>query len=415
MIAGIIVLSIFLTATVTMLFIGQQNDSYRTAMLVRQQRDIDMFSEDLVAVYPGLSPEGAQGGVNQWVMNMSNYGGVDVHLARIYINSSASPGCYPGCVLNPSATPTPNSFRVTDGVVNAGEFGHQVLLWLPTSITLNPPTSTVAVATTRGRIFRFQYPFPLKAAGSGGSGGTGLNFGPLTIRVETDMITYSVYNGSQPNTYPRPIANNPNGGWIFPFGSNTAIIFFIKIYSQGVSPVTLASESSFQAIQFGTPGNIQNFFLIAPMSTSLCTSTFLALNPYTELPYCSDFPPTGIGSIPGGNTAPSKTGGVTAYSSQNPYIIPTPPQPGVCCSQPVWLLFSATKEGSLGTTAQALSVSSSNPPVFYTYLNLVFQYDDGGGPYTYAVDLPFLTLCAGPATSQGSGGSYTASCPVTEA
>lgn len=425
MIAGIIILSIFLTATVAMMLVGKQNDSYRSTMASMQQNDIDRFSENLVGTFPGIvacQPPSSwptycktspPPGINQYAMNISNYAGIDAHIVRIYINSSASPGCYPPsrplCILDPSPTPESYAFLTSSSLVNPGEFGHQVVFWLPSTITLPsapPPVSTISIVTSRGRVFSFRYPFPPQIVGRGGTSvaGNGLNLGPLSIRYETDMITYAINNGSNPNTYPLPINNNPGGGWIFP--QSTPVMFFIKIYNQGVNPVTLVSESNFQVVQFGNPGAVQPFFLVAPMDTGLCTGTFQKLDPYNELPACGS-DPLFQASISGGNTAVSKTGTVQGYSISQPYVIPPLGPNGGCCGQPVYVLFSAVNAQS--SKARSISVSSSNPPAFYTYLNLVFQYDDGGGTYTYGVDLPFIVFCAGT-------GSYTntANCPITE-
>lgn len=398
-----------------MMLVGQQNDSYLSTLAVRQQRDIDMFTENLVGVYPGLSScqttcqigssslPAPPVGINQYVMNISNYAGIDSLIVRIYINSSASPGCYPTpCILNPSTTASANSFRMSDGLVNPGEFGHQVVLWLPSTVTFSPsppPLNTVSISTVRGRIFTLQYPFP-KIGGNGGPGGTGLNIGPLLIRYETDMITYSIYNESNPNTYPRPTP----GGWVFP--TSTPLIFFIKVYNQGVSSVTLVSQSNFQLQQYGTPGNVLNFFLVAPMSTTLCTGTFQTIpngDPYGESPYCGSG-----GSISGGNTFPTSTKTVVGYSISQAYVIPQPPQAGVCCSPPVYLLFSAATPR--GSSAASISVNSKGPPVYYSYLNLAFEYNNGGGIYSYGVDLPFIVVCGG----SNPTGSYGQTCAPSE-
>lgn len=222
MIGGIIVLSLFLTALTAMVLISQQNDTYQTIVDKMSQKDIDRFSENLIANYPGLNPP-TQGVTctgsainlcNQYDMIVSNVGGLSnagsvggtlggsagaggggiaILIARIYINSTTgSTGCalptpptttpaYSPCVLLPDSrwfkpqpppqTPVAYTFRAPDALLNPGEFNHIVRFWLPcvtscsTSVFLPGggtfvPQNSVWIITARGRTFSFQWPFP---------------------------------------------------------------------------------------------------------------------------------------------------------------------------------------------------------------------------------------------------------------
>jgi hypothetical protein len=179
-------------------------------------------------------------------------------------------------------------------------------------------------------------------------------------------------------------------------------MFFIKIYNQGINPVTLLKDSIFQLTAFGDPGTMKQFYIVAPLDSGQCT-TVNQLDPYRESIYCGP----GASQTPNGNWKPTV---IYAYDSSKPYVIPRPTQPGVCCSPPVYVLFAAKFPGGNGGTdnGDKISVSLNSPiPVFFTFLDLVFSYDDGTGPFTYGVTLPFITICVGTPP-------YPASCPLSE-
>lgn len=203
MIGGIIILAVLLTALTTMVYVGQQYDAYQKIVSGMSQKDVDRFSENLVANYPGLVPPSGTSacGTNtcyKYIMSLSNVGGLNnaqadvpsggsgssggsgggigVQIARIYINTtvpkgSPTAGCAPQsgnspCILNPVSSATAYGFLQTQAFLNPGEFSHTVTLWLPSSNGLLPnpdpptPQNTIWIITTRGRVFSFQWPFP---------------------------------------------------------------------------------------------------------------------------------------------------------------------------------------------------------------------------------------------------------------
>ena len=172
-IGGLIILSLILTALGTMVFVSQQYDQYQqTDYMMAEFRDQGQ-SENLVANSPGLQANPAWsgcGGCNMYNMSLSNLGGVGVQIARIYITSTGS-GCTTLCILNPlstTATSTSYAFKQSTQFLNPGEVNHAVLLYLPGSVSLPsayPPPNTIAIVTSRGNVFSFQWPFPFQMGG----------------------------------------------------------------------------------------------------------------------------------------------------------------------------------------------------------------------------------------------------------
>jgi len=380
MIGGIIVLTLLLTALGTMVFVSQQYDAYQSLVSKMSQTDINRFAENLVAVYPGLVGPTNDSGTNRYTMILNNVGGIGTQIARLYINSTNS-GCTSVCILDPAPSRTVYRFRQGDAFINPGEPAHNVTFWLPSTTTL--PTdlgsNTVWIITTRGRIFSFQWTLP-PTGGTTVAGGPGsLYIGPLVIKFEPILITYTTNTVSIPAI---PISS----GWLIP--SHVNIIFFIKFANKGVNDVKLSKASNFQVQQFGSPGNVVNFWMIAPMSTNLCQNTFQR-NPLTANVTCAS-------SYSGGNTYPNGNNLVVYDGTKHPYIIPkNPTQPGVCCGPPVYVLFAAQDMAGKPNQNKYSQIPEGYDGPLYTFLDLTFIYDDGTGSYVYGVNLPFISFCAG--------------------
>lgn len=406
MIGGIIVLTLFLTALLAMIVLTQQYDTYQSFATQIEREYANRFTEKLVGTYPGianLSPDPVQG-TNQYTLLITNVAGVESQIARIYINANSGvrPNpCSPGpCILNPSESVVPNTFNSVEASLNPGEFSHRLDIWLPTSMIMlggtngDPPGSyQFTLVTLRGAVFSFFYPFPPQGGVGGGSGGTGIYIGPLLIKFEPSLISVTNSTVTIP---PNPIP----GGWNFPFGSKSPVIFYIKVYSQGINPVTLTADSQFQAQAYGSPSAFQNFYIVAPMDLTYC-ETNLGGDTNPGNPTTLDC----RSSYNGGNTypgAPPLSGNqVILYSlSQHPYIVyPNATTPGTCCGKPVYLLFSTGwGAGAYNGVAQYLKdwYSGKGGPIA-TYLSLGFEYDDGTGqgPYIWGVNLPFISACEG--------------------
>jgi hypothetical protein len=166
-IGGIIVLTLFLTALTIMVFTSQQYDSYQTTVEMMNQKDIQSFSENLVAVYPGIYRSASVTGgsctpsCNTYDLMVSNQAGIGTEISRIYINSTFG-GCTTLCVLDSASSPQPFHFLSSTGFVNPSEYGHLLIFYLNSTLTLPNVigANTVAIVTSRGRVFSFQWSFP---------------------------------------------------------------------------------------------------------------------------------------------------------------------------------------------------------------------------------------------------------------
>ncbi|HXZ90902.1 MAG TPA: hypothetical protein VEG61_07555 [Candidatus Dormibacteraeota bacterium] len=189
MIGGVIVLSLLLTALGTEVFVTQQYDQYEQTVNRMAQYRNQQWSENLVAISPGLTivnktvsgwGSGCDGsGVNNYNCynaTISNLGTVGIQITRIYINSTgtagsgcSSPNPQP-CILNPTSTIGSYAFNAANEFLNPGEANHQVILALPLGVGLpnpNPgfPQNTILIVTSRGNVFSFQWPFQVSVFG----------------------------------------------------------------------------------------------------------------------------------------------------------------------------------------------------------------------------------------------------------
>ena len=189
-IGGLIILTLILTALVTMVFVSQQYDQYQQSVSYMGQYDSQRLSEKLVFDSPGLTVltsanvpgwgSGCTTTYNCYGMTVSNLGGVGVQIVRIYINSTgpkgsgcSSPNPQP-CILNPTLTITSYAFNQANQFINPGEVNHVVMLALPIAVTLPNPTpafeeNSIVIATGRGNMFSFQWPIRLQVYGQSNS------------------------------------------------------------------------------------------------------------------------------------------------------------------------------------------------------------------------------------------------------
>jgi len=432
MIAGIIILSVFLTAFVAMVIISQEYDVYQNTLHKVEQKEIDRYSENLMGAYPGII-NGTEiqvdparcGGVtcNNYTILLNNLG-IGTQIARIYINSSQAPGCVGLCVLDPAAPPSgyglPYRFRASDGYVNAGESFHNVVVWLPSDIRLTKTCGasstgchTVKIVTIRGSIFLFLYPFPILGAGiGGGEGGTGIYIGPLVITFQKNLVTYTNSIISSP---PLPIGGT-NGYWVIPSG---ALVLYVKIQTdaKAKNDVYLTAQSVFEIMRFDSPGSVNYFYVIAPISLTLCddfhnkdptiicdttygyNSNGNNGNPAQIAPYraCQDDSFNPPKQVPP-QQYNTQTCNNPPYNDGPRYLIPQPSPAQRQLKQrgnPVIVAFAVNKPS--GTNPQ--KIQGGNPPSGWntlsvtSFLGLSFVYDDGAGAYIYGVTLPFIAMC----------------------
>jgi len=245
-IGGLIVLSLLLTALGTMVFVSQQYDQYQQLVRQMSQYDSQQFSEKLVINSPGLAlltttaisgwGSGCTTTYNCYNVSISNLGGVGVQIARIYINSTGPNGLgcsysssfpnLPPCILNPSPTIASYAFNQANQFLNPGEVNHALVLALPIAVTLpnpNPavPQNTIALATTRGNLFSFQWPFQLQIFGQSQSA---FSSGIMKIAYQTNSSSgydsIHDYNGASGHTSSTYCHNEPLQN--YPAASNYA-------------------------------------------------------------------------------------------------------------------------------------------------------------------------------------------------
>lgn len=416
MIAGIILLTIFLSALVFTLLIAQQYDVYQSTAAGMQQMQIDMYSENLLAVYPGVvngtgtqvgnvfqvSCVGGGGLCNNYTVIVNNLG-ITTQVVRLYIDQPGS-RCAP-CIIDPANATYPvaaDHFRVASNqvseTVNSGESQHYIVFWLPSGTSLSTCVLStqckISIATSRGRIFSFLLPFSPSAFSSGSSGGTGIYIGPLVITFQKELITYTNNNITNP---PIPIGGN-NGYWTLTPGAQGKIILYVKIQTDVnvTSDVYLTPQSVFELERFDNPGVVNFFFAIAPITPTFCAK--FKLNP----PYNQDLNCNGVPYLadPSGNTG--NIASIVPYNAcgQPPrtyntsctgrYIIPKP-DPVTQRNQkgtPIIVAF-AVSVVSGGTNKLQTIQNSWNGKSVTSYLGLSYVYQG----YLYGVTLPFIAMC----------------------
>jgi hypothetical protein len=267
------------------------------------QKDINAFSENLVAIYPGIS-----GGVNTTTglncpvpsgcsLLISNEAGIGTQIARIYINSTypnaSISGCANLCIFDEASIPTPLHFIESSAFVNPSEYSHQVILYTNSTLALpigSPGLNLITLVTARGRMFSFQYPFPtggttsylttdiMKIAYSklatggysssnepaaGGSGGTGYchpntesatkivapnPFGTLWF-VEP-WISSTIFNNALPVNF--GVGNTPAGY------NETMLYVYVNVTNSQNQPIVITGGSILlQVTYFTTVGSSQ--------------------------------------------------------------------------------------------------------------------------------------------------------------
>jgi hypothetical protein len=434
MIGGVIVLGLFLTALAAMILVTQYYDAYQQTVNGMKQTDLERFSENLrglgLQLQAQVSCTGTTGLCNKYTLMLTDLtvnGSVNIGLqiARIYISTNQTieaGGCATACVMNPSESinpPAQFTFDAYASYVNPGEMEHNVTMWLPNGITLPEDTNaanTITLVTTRGRQFSFPWPAlpsPPPAAGAGGAaGGTGIYIGPLVITFQKRLISYSTQAGQ----VQLPILGN-TGGWVLPA---PPLIIYLKIQTDKGTPnnVYLTAQSVLELAQFDSPGAVDSFFVVAPITQSFCLSAFNAQDKSINCSPSYGYSPdscTSPSCIPGNTGDPSHlvpylTCSTVPYSScpltlGYRYMIPRPTTQQLQDGDrgdPVIVAFAAkTASGSQLQTGNDLAQGH-----FVTsFLGLTYVYNDntGIGDYTYAVTLPFMAMCI---DSSGSATNY---------
>jgi hypothetical protein len=288
-IAGIIVLTLVLTALSTMIFIVQQYDAYQSILNNMSQADNDRFSENIVFVLPGVALGNCGGGLCNDSLTLANNGPSAVQIVRVYINSNSSL-CSSLCIFNPSnatANATaPYTFDTTASLIDPAESSHVLALWLPSSVDLSEcrdqnALCTISLVTMRGRVFSFQWPLE---TGVAIPSELRLDVGPFRVVYDNNLVVFtsSQTNPDYPlpqgcaNHYPSTTSCYP-GGWYFtPLGGQT-VVFYIRLNNIGGAPVLLLDSSYLLAEGINRLTNetdIAQFYIVQPMSQECHDSYF---------------------------------------------------------------------------------------------------------------------------------------------
>jgi hypothetical protein len=406
-IGGLIILTVILTALTAMVLVAQQYDTYQSILDVMSQKDIDRLSENIIAVYPGISgPQlvsGCGGSCNQYNMSLTNLGGIGTQIVRMYLNSTPPGDCYNLCVFSNSSALSPFHFLSSSSFINPAEAGHVLVFWLPSTINLptdSPQANTIGLATSRGRTFSFQWPFP--PAGNYVPTDLHLDMGPIRITYDPNLITFTTNSSQHQSPGPSGCANtqpssNPcmPGGWTTTFPTtlfDRGFVFYLRMSNIGTSPVELLDRSYVYARGWTngtnpTPDNPVLFYIIQPMSQN-CWSSYFRSSYFDNS--SNTWPLTGACPTPVEFQAYNGTGNPpypTTCTSNNPcYLLPQGSTLGVP-GTPVYVLFSASARHQSTPASPTLNGSH----IYVLYLELYYQYPAHTG-YEYTLTIPLFTI-----------------------
>jgi hypothetical protein len=215
-----------------------QYDSYNHVITTMSQKDQQAISENIVPVNPGGS--NFNNANNTFDIVVNNLGGISVSIARIYIQNVSptnSLQCNTApCVLN-QAPSSPYSF--TAGNVPAGVINYHIHVQ---GIVINDNSGyKVILASTRGRLFTFYYPWPQTLTNSG-NGVFTTNVGPLAIYFDSKSFNFT--KGTDPVS---------QSAFCIPSGTN--LVLWVKITNTAtVSSVTLRASTIIQLEAYGVSG-----------------------------------------------------------------------------------------------------------------------------------------------------------------
>ena len=219
-----------------------QYDSYNHVITSMSQRDQQAISENIVPVNPGgVNFNNAN---NTFDIVVNNLGGISVSIARIYLqnisptnNLQCSNSAPPvPCVINPAPS-APFSF--TAGNIPAGVINYHIHVQ---GLVINDGSGyKVILASTRGRLFTFYYPWP-QTLTNGGTGVFTTNVGPLAIYF--DFKSFNFTKGTDATSQSA-----------FCIPSGTSLVLWVKISNTATdSNVTLRASTIIQLEAYGVSG-----------------------------------------------------------------------------------------------------------------------------------------------------------------
>ena len=272
-----------------------QYDNYNTSLRQMGQNDALASSENLVPTNPGAQNFSSTG----FNVPVNNLGGTTVSIARIYITNvspTGSTNCTTGpCLVDPApgtsnCTGNGNCF-FTNGNVAAGEINHLIHVTMPTAISgqsLNDGSAwRVILASTRGRLFSFFYPWPITPVNVGNPGGNFVtNIGPLSIYF--DFKSFNFTQGAQTSSQSA-----------FCMPSSSTVVVWVKLANTATdSGVTLAGSTMMQMQPYSANGFGQfvRTWIVSPTS----------VNPASITPYNQVTNPYFLPAAPANGAAPTQ-------------------------------------------------------------------------------------------------------------
>jgi hypothetical protein len=277
-----------------------QYDSYNQVISKMSQRDQLTTSENLVVTQPGVVDCCAGNGFN---ITVTNLGGAAITISRIYINNVNPTGqCTSSpCVADPSGTPA-----VSNGNIQLGELNHKIKV---SGISVNDGNAyRIVLASTRGRLFSFYYPWPVTVNNNNGGGSFVTNIGPLSVYF--DFKSFNFTQGAQTQSQSA-----------FCVPSSTTMVLWVKLANTATdSSVTLQGSTMMQMQPYSANGFGQfvRTWVVSPTSInpSSITPYNQGTNPYT-LPAATANGPSSSVEVYFGGSSQGGTGGVSLGRDDN--------------------------------------------------------------------------------------------------
>ncbi len=244
---GLFFVIIILMGFNLMLWGFMQYDAYNSVINSMSQRDQQAASENLVPVNPGLTDFTA----NSFNITVNNLG-ISVSIARIYI-TNIFPGIAPVCTSGPcTVDPLPGTPYISNGNVPEGVINYKIKV---TGLAISSNDGSgykVVLASTRGRLVSFYYPWPVPPPPTSSLFQT--NIGPLTVYF--DFRSFNFTRGSQIQS---------QGAWVMP--TNEPVVVYIKVTnaaSDGDIRLRVQSVLLFYPYGAGGVGSATPFYIVDP-------------------------------------------------------------------------------------------------------------------------------------------------------